>query len=107
MDKVLKRYILVKLLSVNLSVKKKVESRTIASIEIVVLKYVMKTLGGGGVHGSFFAGYVQLTSQNLCRTLTYFVANYRPHLCLLLSKIGMEWEPFIKYYKIIQIVRAL
>ena len=48
MDKVLKRYILVKLLSVNLSVKKKVESRTIASIEIVVLKYVMKTLGGGG-----------------------------------------------------------
>ena len=56
MDKVLKRYILVKLLSVNLSVKKKVESRTIASIEIVVPKYVMKTLGGGGYMGHFLLG---------------------------------------------------
>ena len=52
----------------------------------------------GGVHGSFFAGYVQLASQNLCRILAYVVANYRPHLCLLLGKTRMDWEPFIKYY---------
>ena len=58
----------------------------------------METLGGGGIHGSFFAGYVQLASQNLCRILAYVVANYRPHLCPLLGKTGMDWEPFIKYY---------
>ena len=53
--------------------------------------------GGGGLHGSFFAGYVQLASQNLCRILAYVVANYRTHLCPLLSKTGMELELFIKY----------
>ena len=25
------------------------------------------------------------------------VPNYRPHLCPFSGKIGMEWEPFIKY----------
>ena len=50
------RYILVKLLSVNLSVKKKVESRTIASIDIVVLRYVMKPPTGGGYMGHFLLG---------------------------------------------------
>ena len=49
------------------------ESRTIARKEIIVLEYVMEA--PGGVHGSFFAGYVQLASQNLCRILAYFVAN--------------------------------
>ena len=49
------------------------------------------------IHGSFFAGYVQLASQNLCRILAHVVANYRIHLCPLLSKTGMEWELFIKY----------
>ena len=85
------------MLLVNKGVKKKIESRTIASVEIIVLGYVMETLGGG-IHGSFFAGYVQLASQNLCRILAYVVANYRPHLCLLLGKTRMDWEPFIKYY---------
>ena len=33
-----------------------------------------------GYMGNFFAGYVQLASQNLCRILAYVVANYRPHL---------------------------
>ena len=47
--------------------------------------------------GQFFAWYVQLASQNLCRILAYVVANYRTHLCPLLSKTGMELEPFIKY----------
>ena len=52
--------------------------------------------GGGGVNiGHFFAGYVQLASQNLCCILAYVVANYRPHLFPLLGKTGMEWEPFI------------
>ena len=55
--------------------KKKIESRTIARKEIIVLEYVMEAPGGGGVHGSFFAGYVQLASQNLCRILAYVVAN--------------------------------
>ena len=54
--------------------KKKIESRTIARKEIIVLEYVMEA-PGGGVHGSFFAGYVQLASQNLCRILAYVVAN--------------------------------
>ena len=75
-----------------------IESRTIASIEIMVLEYVMETPPGGGeVLGSFFAGYVQLASQNLSLILDYIVANYRPNLCTLLGKPGMEWEPFIKY----------
>ena len=51
--------------------------------------------------GHFFAGYVQLASQNLCRilayVLAYVLASYRPHLCPLLGKTGMEWEPFNKY----------
>ena len=29
-------------------------------------------------------------------TLAYDVASYRPHLCPVLGKTGMEWEPFIK-----------
>ena len=45
----------------------------IASIEIIVLEYVMET-----------------------PTLAYDVVSYRPHLCPLLGKTGMEWEPFIK-----------
>ena len=53
--------------------------------------------GGGGHVGHFFAGYVQLASQNLCRILAYIVANYRPYLCPLFGKTGMEWEQFIKY----------
>ena len=64
----------------------------------MVLEYVMETPPrGGGVLGSFLAGYVQLASQNLCLILDYIVANYRPNLCPLLGKTGMEWEPFIKY----------
>ena len=41
--------------------KKKKESKTIvASIEIIVLEYVMEIpRGGGGVHGSYFGGYVK------------------------------------------------
>ena len=57
----------------------------------------METPPGGGVRGSFFAGYVQLVSQILCCILAYVVANYRSHLCPLLGRTGMEWEPFIKY----------
>ena len=72
---------------------KKIESRTIASIETIALEYVMEKPPGGGVHGSFFAEYVQLASQNLCHVLAYVVANNRPHLCPLLGKTGMEWEP--------------
>ena len=64
---------------------KKIESRTIAGIEIIALEYVMET-PRGEVHGSFFTGYVQLASQNLCRISTYVVASYRPHLCPLLGK---------------------
>ena len=45
-------------------VLKKVERRTIASIKIIVLEYAMKPLPSR-VHGSFFAGYVQVASQNL------------------------------------------
>ena len=45
----------------------------ITSIEIIVLKYVMET-----------------------PTLAYDVASYRPYLCPVLGKTGMEWEPFIK-----------
>ena len=45
----------------------------IASIEIIVLEYVMET-----------------------PTLAYDVASYGPHLCPVLGKTGMEWEPFIK-----------
>ena len=71
---------------------KKIESRTIASIETIALEYVMET-PRGGVHGSFFAEYVQLASQNLCHVLAYVVANNRPHLCPLLGKTGMGWEP--------------
>ena len=63
-----------------------------------MLEYVMETPPPGrGVHGSFFAGYVQLASQNLCRILAYVVASYTPHLCPLLGKTKMEWEPFNKY----------
>ena len=52
----------------------------------------------GRVHGSFFAGYVQLASQNLYPIIAYyFVVNYRLYLCPLLGKSGMEWEPFVKY----------
>ena len=40
----------------------------------------------GEVHGSFFTGYVQLASQNLCRMSTYVVASYRPLLCPILGK---------------------
>ena len=29
-------------------------------------------------------------------TLAYDVASYGPHLCPVLGKTGMEWEPFIK-----------
>ena len=65
----------------------------------MVLEYVMETPPGEGGEflGSFFAGYVQLASQNLSFILDYIVANYRPNLCTLLGKPGMEWEPFIKY----------
>ena len=49
------------------------------------------------VHGSFFAGYVQLASQNLYPIIAYFAVNYGLHLCLLLGKTGMEWERFVKY----------
>ena len=72
---------------------KKIESRTVASIEIIAFEYVMETPGGGGVGGSFLARYVQLASKNLCRILAYVVANYRPHLCSLWGKTGMEWKP--------------
>ena len=47
--------------------------------------------------GHFFVGYVLLASQNLCRVLAHVMTSYRPHLCPLLGKTGMEWEPFIKY----------
>ena len=76
---------------------KKIESRTIASIEIIALEYVMESPTGGEVHGSFFSGYVQLASQNLCRISIYVVASYRPRLCPLLGKTGMDLEPLIKY----------
>ena len=46
----------------------------------------MESPPGGEVHGSFFTGYVQLASQNLCRISTYVVASYRPHLFPLLGK---------------------
>ena len=62
-----------------------------------MLEYEMETPPGGGYMGHFFAGYVQLASQNLCRILAYVLASYRPHLCPLLGKTGMEWEPFNKY----------
>ena len=75
---------------------KKVESRTIASIEIIALEYVMET-PRGEVHESFFTGYMQLASKNLCRISAHVVANYRPHLCPLLGETGMVLEPFIKY----------
>ena len=52
---------------------KKIESRTVASIEIIAFEYVMETPGGVG--GSFLARYVQLASKNLCRILAYVVAN--------------------------------
>ena len=51
----------------------------------------------GEVHESFFTGYMQLASQNLCRISAHVVVNYRPHLYPLLGKTGMDWEPFIKY----------
>ena len=54
---------------------KKIESRTVASIEIIAFEYVMETPRGGGVGGSFLARYVQLASKNLCRILAYVVAN--------------------------------
>ena len=48
-DKVLKRYIYIYTL-----LKLLLESRTIASIEIMVLEYLMETpKGGGGLHGLF------------------------------------------------------
>ena len=53
---------------------KKIESRTVASIEIIAFEYVMENTGGG-VGGSFLARYVQLASKNLCRILAYVVAN--------------------------------
>ena len=59
---------------------KKIESRTIAGIEIIALEYVMET-PRGEVHGSFFTGYVQLASQR-----AFVVASYRPLLCPLLGK---------------------
>ena len=58
---------------------------------------MIETPGGDGYMG-FFSGYVHLASQNLCRILAYAVANYRPHLCLLLGKTEMKSEPFIKYW---------
>ena len=64
---------------------KKIESRTVAGIEIIALEYVMET-PRGEVHGSFFTGYVQVASQKLCRISTYVVASYRPHLFPLLGK---------------------
>ena len=76
---------------------KKIESITIASIELIALEYVMEGPPGGEVHESFFTGYVQLAPQNLCRISTYVVASYRSHLCPLLGKTGMDLEPFIKY----------
>ena len=68
--------------------KKKKESKTIvASIEIIVLEYVMEIpRGGGGTWVIFWW---------VCEACV--VANYRPHLCPFSGKIGMEWEPFIKY----------
>ena len=53
---------------------KKIESRTVASIEIIAFEYVME-IPGGGVGRSFLARYVQLASKNLCRILAYVVAN--------------------------------
>ena len=37
-------------------------------------------VGGGGLLGSIFAGYVPLASQNPYPIIVYSVANYRPHL---------------------------
>ena len=37
-------------------------------------------VGGGGVLGPGFAGYVPLASQNLHPIIVYSVANYRPIL---------------------------
>ena len=61
---------------------KKIESRTIASIETIALEYVMEKPPQGGYTGHFSLSI-----------LAYVVANNRPHLCPLLGKTGMEWEP--------------
>ena len=37
-------------------------------------------MGGGGVLGLTFAGYVPLDFQNPFPIIVYSVANYRPHL---------------------------
>ena len=37
-------------------------------------------VGGGGVLGLIFAGYVPLASQNRYSFIVYFLGNYRPHV---------------------------
>ena len=44
--------------------------------------------GGGEMHGSFFVGYVQLASQNLCHILAYVMANYRPIFVRSWARLG-------------------
>ena len=44
-------------------------------------------LGGGGVFGPSFAGYVPLVSQNPYLIIVYSVANCRPHLSHFLANI--------------------
>ena len=41
---------------------------------------ITRGVGGGGVLGSTFGGYVPLTSQNPYPIIVYSVASYRPHL---------------------------
>ena len=67
------------------------ESRTIAGIEIIVLEYEMEIPPGEKYMSHFLLGMCSW----LLRTSVVFQP--RPHLCPLLRKTGMDWEPFIKY----------
>ena len=65
----------------KLGVKRKIQSRTTAIIEIMVLEHVMETP----------------PSLPLCRIVAHVVVSNRPHHFPLSGKTGMKWEPFINF----------
>ena len=67
----------------KLGVKRKIQSRTTASIEIMVLEHVMETPPSPPLP--------------LCRIVAHVVVSNRPHHFPLSGKTGMEWEPFINF----------
>ena len=50
-------------------------------------RVVPSGVGGGGVLGLMFAGYVLLASQCPYPIIVYFLANYRPHLSHFLENV--------------------